>query len=276
MPTSRPRYAERTFIRTCILALILLSSLTAAPTQAAEPWQVELALNNDYLTANSQKDDFYTFAVYVEVTYGELTYRWEENAFTDRDAGQRFDESYLTLGKTLRPSWLGEWELWLEGGAAYVGEGLLGQQAQNEVHKPLGIEQVYLDYLDVDDFHPHGRAELSRTWSSLGTWSWGSRVGAAVTPNFRWNTVAAMTARWQTTPQLTVDFLAGMRYADTELALLEPHLEEVYPAAQIRVEHEWGWFAELSLNRYGTGRQHVTFGFTFGNGGDSQRPGDVP
>lgn len=228
---------------------------------------MSLAHNNDYLTNNSVDDDFYSFGMRLRLTVGATSYRLVENAFTDRADGFRFDETYLTAGRFLPRSWTGPWNVWVEGGVAYVGEGLLGQTIQNDVHDLLGVSRVELDYLpDADDYYPHLEMEISRFWRPARDLLWGPVVGGSATPGFRWNVMAGWRARWQPSDSFSLDVTLGGRMVDTELALLDPHLDREALAAMVAVELPRGFFVEWSLNRYGTDREHLSFGVRLGFG----------
>lgn len=257
-----------------LFASFLALLIGAAPAAGAADWNVRLAFNNDLLVNNTVEDDFYTFGGRLEVTYAGVTYRWHENAFTDRVDGFRFDETYLTIGAPLCPRRLAGWCFWLGGGVAHVGEGLLGQEAQNEVHELIGDQPVLLDYLDgVDDYHVHVQAEIGRQWHLAKKWTWGPQLGIHATPGFRWNAVGGLRTIWRPSERFAIDVMVGARLSDSELALLEPHIESESPAAQVVIDLPLGFVAEWSLNRYGTDREHVSFGYVFGGGRSKRRHG---
>ncbi|MDY7096122.1 MAG: hypothetical protein SX243_24370 [Acidobacteriota bacterium] len=273
------------------MVCMLMGWMGAVTTAGAEPWQVELGLDNDLFVNNSVEDDFYTFGTRIGVTYGDLTYRWEELAFTDREAGMRFDETYLVVGGKLPERRTGNWEVWVEGGVAHVGEGLLGQAAQNTVHEWIGDDKVRLDYLDISDYYAHIQVELGRQWRLAEgdgwSWTWGPQAGVSATPGFRWNSLLGLRTFWQASDRVTVDATVGNRFAETEMELLEPQLEDSSLAAQVELGLPWGLFLEWSLNRYGTDREHISFGIRLdrelfrgsaprGEAEPPPRAGDVP
>lgn len=257
--------------------------VVAAATAGAEPWQVEVALDNDLFVNNSVEDDFYTFGTRIGVTRGNLTYRWEELAFTDREDGLRFDETYWVVGGQLPARRTGGWTVWVEGGVAHVGEGLLGQAAQNTVHEWIGDDKVRLDYLDDENYYAHLQVELGRQWRLAEgdgwSWTWGPQAGVSATPGFRWNSLVGLRTFWRASDRVTVDATIGNRFAGTEMELLEPHLEDSSVAAQIEVGLPWGLFLDWTLNRYGTDREHVTFGIRLSRevfGGRASPEGEEP
>ena len=243
-----------------------------APSPAEMPWNVRFSTNNDLL-GDEVEDDFYTFGARLDVSVATWMVRWEENAFTDREAGFRFDETYVTLGKFIRQETTGGWYLWLEGGAAWVGEGLLGQEAQNRVHELLGSNEVDLVYIDTEETHLHGQFEIGRQWTGNGPFSTGPIVSGSWTPDFRTNAFAGWRTIWEPSRRFGVDLIVGGRYADADLALLAERLEEVAPAASVELKLPWALVLEWSLNRYGTDRQHLALGVSFGPGRNLRRFG---
>ena len=180
-PTSRPfskakppptvhRQTEASAFSLGIILTVVALSLAFAPLASpASDWELRLSTNNDLFVNNSVNDDFYTFGGGIEFSIERLTVRWQENAFTHQADGFRFDESFLPVGGLAPKSWLGEWSLWLEAGAAHVGEGVLGQSVQNDVHELIGDDPVALDYLSIDDYHAHAEVQVARPhpWSFL-------------------------------------------------------------------------------------------------------------
>ena len=63
--------------------------------------------------------DLYTFSLRFELDRGPFTLALSENAFTDRGAGTRFDETYLTVGRQLPISDV--WETYAAAGVLRVG-----------------------------------------------------------------------------------------------------------------------------------------------------------
>lgn len=249
-----------------LAAVLGLSALASVPVRAEQtPWGVRIVTNNDIFANNEVKDDFYTFGLRLDLSYGSWALRWEENAFTDREAEQRFDETFLTLGTLLSAERPGGWYLWAEAGAVHVGEGFLGQGAQNDIHELTGDDKVFLDYLEDEDTYPHFEAEVGRQWRIGSSWSYGPIFGAGVSPGFRTNALAGWRTRWRPTESFGVDLILGGRYAETDLELLAPQLRRKGPAALLEIELPLHVVFEWSLNRYGTDREHFSFGFSFGS-----------
>lgn len=254
------------------LAGVAIVLLFAGGVHAAPPWHFRVVQNNDFLADNTVDDDFYTFGIRLELSYGALSYRLTENAFTDREDDARFDETYLTVGRLLPDAWLGAWNVWVELGAVHVGEGLLGQSAQNQLHELVGVDPVHLEYLEgVDDYHAHVTAELGRQWRLARHWTAGPRIGFSTSIGFRTNSLAGVRTVWKPSRRFAVDVVLGARFADTELPLLEPHLEKASLAAMVELDLPFGFLVEWSLNRYGTERRHLSFGWSIGGGRSPQR-----
>lgn len=254
--------------------LLLLLASRGAVFADGESWEVRISTNNDLLVKNEIQDDFFTFGGTLEVTYAGLTYTFQENAFTDRISNLRYDESFFTVGGLLPPEWFGGWCVWLEGGANHLGEGLLGQDFQNDVHDLIGDEPVILPYLDVDEVNAYVYAEVGKQWFVGGDdFTLGPQFSASHAASYRTNLDAGVRGIWRPSESFGLDVFLGGRYADTELAALEPHLEETGLAAQVRFDLPWGFFAKWTSNRYGTNRRHFTIGFSIGPGGSAKRHG---
>ncbi len=113
----------------CIF-IVLVSLLSPAPAAAAD---FHLILANDPIFGNKEGDNLYTAGLGIEVQRGYRVFQGGERMFTDREVGQRFDETYLALEQRLK-SW-GAWEPSLGFGVLHIGHGLLGQSVQNS-HPP--------------------------------------------------------------------------------------------------------------------------------------------
>lgn len=257
-----------------ILIIFFLYSFWALGSATeSEPWEYRVALNNDLLGNNTVKDDFYTFGIRLEAAHENISFRLEENAFTDRLDGYRFDETYLTAGRLLPIGSVGNWCVWIEGGVAHIGEGLLGQSAQNSVHDILGDEPVFLDYIDADEYRFHFRGEIGQQWHLSKDWTWGPQVGVSFSSNLRWNSLVGFRTIWRPTKNFGVDVILGGRFSGTDIALLEPHLKDKSIAAQVNLELPYGFILEWSRNRYGTEREHVSLGYHLGTGQSPSRHG---
>jgi hypothetical protein len=95
-----------------LYALALSTLLIPTGLRAGE---ILFDADNDFLTSNPEDDDLYTFSLAFGWKWGEQTLRLRENAFTDKDAGIRFDETYLTVVRELplNAGWRGSADLGL-------------------------------------------------------------------------------------------------------------------------------------------------------------------
>ncbi len=237
------------------LALALASSIAALAAQ-----EIEFVTENDLFADDEASDDLYTFSVALEVERKETTFALREAAFTDRKAGFRFDQTSWSMGRPL-PGWRG-WRPHAEVGAVRVGRGIFGEQVQNTVHRAIGGDELELVYLDPS---LHGRLAFAaeRSWSPGGSFALGSRVELEWVQALSSHAIVAAQWSWQPLPALAVDLLAGVRWGDADLALLEPHVEAFGAVVEVgltvydRIRLAW------SSNDHGDGRDHLLLGYRF-------------
>jgi hypothetical protein len=241
--------------RATVTALAL--ALSFASTTNAEQ-RVLLSTENDLFTNSGNRDDLYTFSVALAFDldrgYG-LTFR--ENAFTDRDAGLRFDETYLSVGRRL--PWLESWNLHAEAGLARRGRGLFGESAQNAVHRAIGAEEVELRYRG-SSLHPRLALHAERRFAIGPRWDWGPRVELELVPGLRSFALLAAEATWSPAERLAVELAAGGRFTDASYAPLERHLAGAAPAARLGLVYDRRYFLSWSYNDYGDEREHLSAG----------------
>lgn len=265
-----PRYESRNFPRgprgrshrlggrAGALAVAALAVALAAPAQAVD---LRLSTENDYLTQDN-RDDLYTFSVAVSAEKGPYTVAFRESAFTDRQAGRRFDETRLTVGR--RVPGLGRWNVHAEAGIVHVGRGLLGQETQNAVHRLLGEEELDLHYLS-SELHASLALEVERSVDLPGGLAFGPRFEVAGVPGFRSDAALGAQARWQAKPGLAVHVLTGVRWSDASLPLLDRHLASLAPIARVGVVLRERIFVSWSYNEYGDEREHLSVGVQAGS-----------
>ena len=225
--------------------------IQAAPAPADN---ISLVLANDFLASNELDDDLYTAAFLIDIDQGH--YRWQvgENLFTDKDNGLRFDETFLTVERSVFRE--GPWRVWGQAGVLHVGEGFLGENAQNSVHGLIGGEDVELDYIDEDSYHATARVKVDR---DLPDWR---RVDFSATAEvygafgFKTHASTALQARRPINRIVTLHGALGGRYSTTELDALDARTQRfgvTWEAGAVlydKVSLAW------SQNHFGTGSQH--------------------
>lgn len=256
--------------RFSVLSLAALI-FAGAPVGAADvlPPRFELSLSNDLLAGN--QDDRYTAALTarVPIPTTHLRLDFSERMFTDRAAGQRFDESRLALVREGLGT--GGWTVDMSMGVLQVGRGLLGESVQNAIHSLVGSDDVALDYLGDELFFEVG---LRAVGPQLGV---GRRlflrpeVELAVAPEFSSHGVVRVVTTWSASPLLEVRLGLGLRGAHSRLDLLDSHLES--SAAELSVGVTL--FERVSLtwtdNSYGTGDDHIHVQWRWASGARSSR-----
>jgi len=248
--------------------LVAALALATAPALAVD---LRVATENDFLTGDNQ-DDLYTFSVALAAERGPYTFTLRENAFTDRQAGRRFDETHLTAGRALPD--LGAWSLYAEGGAVHVGRGLFGQAAQNALHRVLGQEEVELRYLG-SRLHPRLRLEAERLFLPADDLDVGPRLEADSIPGFRSHAVLGAQARWRSGAGITLHLFAGGRWSRESLALLDRHTTSWAPLARVGVVVAERIFVSWTYNEYGDEREHLSVGLRIA-GGDWRQDAGAP
>ncbi len=256
MRSGKPRAAH--FLFASLLALFVPGG---GPALAQS---FRFSTENDLLSGSDSPDDLYTFAVALEVERPGYVASLRENAFTDRAAGIRFDETYLSLGLELGA--LGPWSLSGEAGLVRTGRGLFGERLQNAVHRAVGSDRVALDYLP-SELHPRLAAVAERRFAAGDRADWGPRAEVDLAPGLRSWLLLGATAAWRPSPRLAVAAKAGVRFTRADYDPLEPHLEEITPAAEIGVLVGERFFVSWSYGDYGERREHLSAGYRFALGG---------
>jgi hypothetical protein len=245
--------------RAALLAAALLV-LVVAVTPRLRAFELRLSTENDLFGSSRKKDDLYTFSVGVEVERGPYTITYRENAFTDRGAAVRFDESHLTVGRALPLQ--APWNVYAEGGLVRIGNGLFGAAAQNDVHQLLGYDQLDLRYQGTS-LHPRLAMTAERPYALSDSLAAGPRVEADSVPGLRSYAVLGGQARWQPGARVAVALLVGERFTHAADPALARHLAASAPLARVGVD-----FGRITLawsyNDYGDEREHLTLGYRVG------------
>ncbi len=255
---------------TSSVTLILL--MLAAPAGAQE---LRLTSQNDIVAHSPTPDDLYTFSEEFAVQRPGFRVSLRENAFTDRAAGIRFDETYLSLGRPLHVP--GPWAVDAEVGIVHVGHGLFGQDAQNAVHRVLGCDPIHLRYVD-GGVHPRLALAARRPAAFGRTLTFGPRIDVDAVPGLRSWALVAAEAVWHPAAGFTVEALAGDRITRASYAPLVQHLAADAPAANRGFVLARHVSVSWSYNDFGDKREHVTAGYRLpvGRSARARRRGGEP
>lgn len=243
--------------RRAVARLVTAGSLLLAASGALAQG-LRFTTENDIFTDNPTDDDLYTFAVDLEVERAGYTISLRENAFTDRAAGLRLDETYLDVARRFAPP--RGWNLRLAAGLAHSGRGLLGERVQNALHRALDNEEVHLAYVE-SDWHAHLEVAADRFQPLTARLELGPRLELIATPGLRQRAAAGLQATWRPRPALAVEAFAGARWARASRSPLEPHLDGVAPAGQVGLVIDGRWLIAWSYNDQGDEREHWTVGW---------------
>jgi hypothetical protein len=255
--------------RHVVAALALATALTtAAPSAFAQGFR--FTTEDDLVRSHQTSDDLYTFSVALDVQRRDTGVSLLENAFTDRAAGVRFDETYLSVGRRLAGA--SPWNVYVEAGVAHVGRGLFGERAQNAVHRAIGDQEVNLRYLE-SSFHPRLAATVGRTWSLGRRFEAGPSLEGELVPGVKSHAVVAAEARWRPARPIALELLGGERFTHASYAPLRSHLAARGSVARLSVVVVDRIFVSWSYNDYGARREHLSAGWRLPLGRGA-RPGD--
>lgn len=240
------------------LLVFALSLPVARPAAAAE---ITFTTSNDPVSGNERADDLYTAEVALEVGLNRRDLAFRERMFTDHERGVRFDETSLEVSRPVTR--LGGWGGEAGVGVLHVGRGLLGQGAQNTVHRLVGSDLEDLDYAADHRFYPLAKVVLARPLnvsSNLGAVI--TRVEAVAAPGFH----NSLRVGLETERAMGAGFgllvgVAGVLH-DVESDLLG----DVVASSGVAWDLGVGWrnvSLILSHNAYGTETRHVTLGYRF-------------
>ena len=266
--TSRPANQRRPLLPLALA--IALAALGLAGSRAAEAVEVRLTTENDLVGDDQTPDDLYTFSLGLEAQFRGYTVSLRENAFTDRAAGVRFDETYLSVGRALPD--LGDWRIAAEAGLVHVGHGLFGQSLQNTVHRMIGGDEVDLRYVG-SSLHPRLAMTAERSYPIGERLDAGPFARFDSVPGLRTYSVVGAHGSWQPTANLAVQAVVGGRHTHASLDYLEPHLAEYAAVARIGVVLNERYILSWSYNEYGDEREHLTVGYRLVGG---LRPAPYP
>jgi hypothetical protein len=229
----------------------------------AEALDLRFASRNDVVTRNPTDDDLYTFSFALDLARDPYRFSLREEAFTDRQAGVRFDETYFVVGRSV--SGPRSWSIDVEAGIVHVGRGLLGQELQNSVHRFLGAEELTLRY-QPSSVHATARVDAERYFRRHARLTLGPRVEARTAPGLESHLVLAGQTAWRAGRHVVMEALAGARWTHASLDPLEPHLDPLAPVARVGIVFHDAFFVAWSYNDHGDRREHVGLGFRSGFG----------
>ncbi len=230
--------------------LLLAFMAAVAPARA----DIRLVIANDFLASNELNDDLYTGTFAVDYTLGRYLLTGGENIFTDAQNGLRFDETYLHLGRAIQS--VGGWQPRVELGLVHVGRGLLGERAQNAIHRLIGDDEVHLEYVDGSRLYPTVRLSASRPLPLLRRYALTLHADVASAVGFKDHAFATVSASLPVHPAVRIDLDLGARYSHASFDALEPRIREWGPTWEAgltlreRISFSWNY------NHFGTGSQH--------------------
>ena len=240
-----------------LIGALITAAIVAAAASPAQAIELHFTTGNDFLTFDNQ-DDLYTFSAALSAERGPYTITLRENAFTDRQAGERFDETHLTARRAV-PG-LGNWKVNFAAGAVHVGRGLLGQGTQNSLHLLLGDDQLDLRYVRAR-LYPSLGVEVERPFPLGAAIDVSPRLEAETIPGFQSHAALGARVHWRTTARIAVEAFAGARWSDASLALLDRHLDRLAPIARVGVSFKNTLFVAWTYNDFGDRREHLSVGF---------------
>ncbi len=244
----------------CIFTLSFLT-LVGAPSAGAGDLRVVFA--NDFLTTNRLDDDLYTAALSIELDGGQYLFSFGENLFTDTENDVRFDETYFSVERAL-PS-IGSWNVAAEVGAVHVGEGLLGQSAQNAFHSLIGDEEEDLSYVDSNRLYPTLRLRVQRPLPIYEKFLLTAHAEAYSAIGFKQHVAAGLWARLPSLPFATLTAGVGARYTSSEFEPLANRIERFSPTLAAELNFKNKMSVSWTYNEFGTKSEHFTIAYDVGS-----------
>ena len=269
---SRFRSAPRLTRLVEVVSSILLV-LASLPVSAASDSGSRLLLTtgNDLFAGNPFDDDLYTASLALQIEKRGISYSLEERMFTDKDAGQRFDETWLTVSAEVPAG--SRWRLRPRLGAVHIGRGLIGESGQNSIHRLIGDEEIDLRYVDQDRVHAVVALKATRSLRSGARRGMDFVVDAQQAVGFGRHAQIGVRGEMELSRLLQLHWDAGYRWSSTRQVLLDRHLRDGNMVLGIGVVVLDRFVFDWTYNRYGTGTRHLTFGYRLPVGGDERRSG---
>jgi hypothetical protein len=242
------RNSTRSFVFVALLALIQL------PAAASD---LTIRLVNDPAAGNSRPDDLYTSDLQIELQSDRRRIVFGERMFTDRQRRLRFDETHLSVATPFRS--IAGWNTEASLGLLHVGQGVLGEGAQNIVHKAIGSALVELPYVADSRVYPTAAISLSRPLPR-GALDLESRLDAYSAPGFRSWLRATLLAERPVGRSFTVGGAVGLRADWVETPWIGDEIRGASPTGHVSI----AWRSvelRAAWNDYGTRSPHVSLGF---------------
>lgn len=253
----RPRRARRPWTRkTPWLVLFILLNASTAPAGAEN---VRISFANDFLTSNPLADELYTGALQLDFDLGSYRLTFGENMFTDSENDVRFDETYLAIERDLPD--FGPWRSTVQAGVVHVGRGLLGESAQNSLHRLIGDNEVDIAYVDSNRYHPTLRLRFHRplrNWHRTSLSVHGEMYEAF---DFKRHAQSGVTFHWPGRSFASFTAGLGARYTDTNFEALERRISSLAPTWEAGLRFRNSMSLSWTYNEFGTRSQHFTLGY---------------
>lgn len=250
------------------VALILLLVGIAAPASAFE---LTIQTANDPISNNERPDDLYTAALGIDVAFAAHRWSLGERMFTDRERSLRFDETFLEMNREL-PPWRG-WQAEVGAGVLHVGHGLLGERAQNEVHRWVGSERVDLPYIERSHWYGTFSARARRPLWVGKAGVVATELSASLAPGFQQSLASGVFMDIDLGRGFTLRAGAGARAGHANRRLLGDRIDGLDPTWELGVA--WRDLTlRYSYNDRGTETSHLTLALRIGTDRRDRGRGD--
>jgi len=240
------------------IALVFACYIALVVAGDAEAGELHVKLANDPVAGNSRPDDLYTSDLEIRFRDERVGLAFGERMFTDRSRGLRFDESHVSIEKPL-PRIAG-WDVSGSVGLLHAGRGLLGESAQNEVHRITRSEKVELPYVTGSETFPTAGLALQRPLGAIAGANVCADLEGYTAPGFRSWLRAGATIDRNIGRSIGVRVAAGARADQVDTPWISREtIHGISPTAHVAlawrsVELRYSW------NDYGTRTPHISLG----------------
>lgn len=242
----------RQAFRKALFAIAFVSLIAAAPSYADT---LQFSTGNDIFAGNPFDDDRYSNSLDLTTTIRGHRFTLKENLFTDKDGGDRFDETWFGWQAPLA-DYKG-WTTYAEIGVVHVGEGLLGQRAQNELHSWINDRPVELAYPDQEKFHPTVKLAGETLYSVSPNIRLIPEVELHAAAGFKYHAKGQVNALWNLRKRFSLHGALGLQITHTSFGPLRPFVEEFGPTMRLGMLLNKRWDINWTRNEYGTGARHM-------------------